>query len=81
MKIKLGNRYRDSVSGWEGTATARYDYMNGCTRIELAAKDKDGAPVSYVFDIEQMVVVDAPPVQRSAPSPTGGPRDNQAVSR
>lgn len=79
--IVLGNRYRDSVSGWEGVATARYEYMNGCVRIELAATDKDGAPKSYVFDQEQVIAVDAPPVERAPKVPSGGPRDNTPVQR
>lgn len=53
--IKLGKRYRDSVSGWEGVATARYEYLNGCVRIELGDHDKDGEPKAFVFDESQIV--------------------------
>jgi hypothetical protein len=80
-EVVLGNRYRDTVSGWEGVATGRFEYMNGCFRICLGGTDKDGQPEDFVFDVEQIVPVDAPAVERSAPSPTGGPRDNRAPSR
>lgn len=78
--LVLGKKYRDAVSGWEGVATAKYEFMNGCTRICLAAS-KDGEPKEYVFDIEQIQPVEAPPVERSRPSPTGGPRDTTPVER
>lgn len=81
LPVELGKKYRDNVSGWEGTATACYLYMNGCIRVELAAKDDKGAPQSYVFDQEQVAEVEAPKVEKKAPSPTGGPRDNAAVPR
>lgn len=78
--VVLGDRYRDRVSGWEGTATARYEYLNGCVRIELSAADKDGKPESFVFDVQQIEPVDEPPVVVKA-GRTGGPRDNRPVPR
>lgn len=78
--VKLGDKYRDKVSGWEGVATARYEYMNGCVRIEISHHDKDGKPESFVFDIQQIEAVKAEPVKvlRRA---TGGPRDSTPVAR
>src|SRR5688572_30213095 len=54
---ELGKLCRDTVSGWEGVATGKFEYMNGCIRWELAAKDKDGMPKSFVFDEQQIVYV------------------------
>ena len=79
--LTLGEKYRDVVSGWEGVLTARYDYMNGCTRVEISGADKDGKPESFVFDVQQVERVDAPPLAVAAPRPTGGPRDNKPVPR
>lgn len=78
--IPLGSKCRDTVSGWEGTATARYEYMNGCVRYEISAHDKDGKPESFVFDEQQIEVIPADPVvtERRA---TGGPRGNGPVAR
>ena len=28
--VKLGEVYKDKVSGFEGTATCRTEYLNGC---------------------------------------------------
>lgn len=74
MKITLGKRYTDSVSGWSGTATARIEYLNGCIRYELSDHDKDGKPEAFVFDEQQIVDGSAQPVTSTATA--GGPRDN-----
>ncbi len=80
VNIVLGNRYRDKVSGWEGIATARYEYMNGCVRYCLDAKDKDGAPTGHVFDVQQIEeVVGA--VVAPDPKPRGGPRTSTPPAR
>jgi len=78
-EVILGQKYRDSVSGWVGVATARYEYMNGCVRIELSGADKDGKPDGYVVDIQQVEEVEGsvPVVRRE----TGGARSNRPVRR
>jgi hypothetical protein len=81
LSVTLGNRYKDSVTGFEGVATACYIYMNGCIRVELMALDKDGVPKAYVFDQEQMLEVKGAPVERKAATPTGGPRGTTPVKR
>lgn len=81
MRIELGTRCSDTVSGWSGVATARYEYMNGCVRYEVAAADKDGKPESFVFDEQQLVQVDEPAVERAAARPTGGDRSSTPVPR
>lgn len=80
MELQLGAKYRDKVSGWEGTATARYEYMNGCVRVEIGGADKDGKPESFVFDIQQIEPVEAPPLD-VVPRKTGGPTDSRPVPR
>lgn len=88
--VELGSKVRDRVSGWEGTATARYEYLNGCERYEVSAHDKDGKPEGFVFDVQQLEVL-APPaaelVRRPEAVPatpqrrTGGPRSSAPVAR
>lgn len=80
-KITLGKKYRDTVSGYTGIATARYEYLNGCIRYELSGADKDGKPEHFVFDEQQIVAVVAPDVERAPARRTGGPRDNTPVPR
>jgi hypothetical protein len=52
MKIQLGKTYTDSITGFEGIATARVEYLTGCTHICLQAKvNKDGViPEGQYFD-------------------------------
>lgn len=79
-RVRLGQRYRDSVSGWEGVATARYEYWNGCIRYELAGQDQDGKPESFAFDEQQLVEAESnKEVQPSARA--GGPRESKPVRR
>lgn len=83
--IELGAQARDLVSGWEGTVTARYEYMNGCERYEVSGHDKDGKPESFVFDAQQVEVV-GPPLRELVRQPepvgrTGGPRGTSPVAR
>lgn len=81
MSLELGKKARDTVSGWEGILTARYEYMNGCVRYEISAKDENGKPEAFAFDEQQIVMVEAPPVEREPARRTGGPRDNTPVKR
>lgn len=89
--IELGAKARDRVSGWEGIATARYEYVNGCERYEVGGHDKDGKPESFVFDVQQLEVTEAPaawsqpapPASESAPpaAKRGGPRGSTPIGR
>lgn len=42
MHFKLGDKIRDRVTGYEGIATVRSDWMNGCTLISIQGKGKEG---------------------------------------
>lgn len=78
-ELQLGSKYKDTVSGWTGTLTAVYFYLNGCVRGSIDAKDKDGQPKGYVFDEEQLQLLAAKP--KATPSKSGGPRDNTPPAR
>lgn len=74
--IKLGKKYRDEITGFEGTATARTDYLYGCVRVSLEGKGNDGEPQEWVFDEQRLVALDG-----SLPEPTatsGGARRKMA---
>ncbi len=85
--IVLGSKVKDVVSGYTGIAVARYDYLNGCERYEVGGADKDGKPESFIFDVQQLELVDAPVITpkrivgRKVVEGTGGPRDNTPVPR
>jgi hypothetical protein len=59
MKIKLGAEYEDKVSGFRGIATARYEFLNKCVRVQLTARqvEEGKKPLDLVFDREQLVKV------------------------
>jgi len=94
--IKLGQKVRDVVTGFEGVADCRMEWMNGCVRISVQPKmrrDKeDGAQFvqdAKVFDEQQLEVLEEKPIklpkhklQESPPRRRpGGGRPTPAVRR
>ena len=73
--IQLGDKARDTVTGFEGICVARTDWISGCARLTLQPPtSKDGKiPDAQTFD-EPMLAL----VKRAAlavgPKKTGGPR-------
>ena len=45
--VKLGEKYRDSITGFEGIATARVTYLYGCVRVALEGTTKPGESVYF----------------------------------
>ncbi len=41
MSVKLGQKVKDSISGFEGIVVGRAEYLYGCVRCQLAGKDAD----------------------------------------
>lgn len=75
MKIALGDKAKDSVTGFEGIAVARTEWLNGCIRVTLQSDslDKEGKPRDgQTFDEPQLVVIKAGKV-KCGPRDTGGP--------
>jgi hypothetical protein len=58
--IELGCRVRDRISGFEGIASGRADYLTGCTQYAVAAKGlHEGKPVAWQwFDELRLEVVE-----------------------
>lgn len=81
--IKLGSRVKDSISGFSGIATGRFEYLYGCVRIGISPETlHDGKPVEYqVFDEAQCIVLDVAP-GKAATAPVdarpAGPRSDPA---
>jgi hypothetical protein len=72
--IKLGYRVRDIITGFEGIATARVEYLNGCVQYCVKPPMKDGKQVeSEYFDHQQLQAVDAGVSAQIAANATGGP--------
>lgn len=73
--VILGERYRDDLTGVEGVATARINFLHGCERVTLEVlNDKDGELKEYTFDAPRLIrVVTQQPVEMKV-AKTGGSR-------
>lgn len=74
--MQLGDRMRSVVSGYEGIAVAKVEFLNGCVRYQLQpGVDKDGKlPDGDWLDVQELVVVESqavslPKPQQPAESP------------
>jgi hypothetical protein len=76
MSIRLGDKARDTITGFEGIAVAKTNWLYGCTRCTLQPThlDKDGKMIgSETFDEPQLELVEAAQQELVAVN-TGGPR-------
>lgn len=76
LTIPLGFTARDRISGIQGTAIARTQWLNGCWRIMIQPRQlKDGRPVdSCSFDYQQVELIEVgqeAPTEK--PKGPGGP--------
>ena len=77
--IKLGDKVRDKISGFEGIASGKSTYLNGCFRIliEPMKLRDDGTTLDSVwFDVQQVEVVEADPGVIEQDALVGGPMSN-----
>jgi hypothetical protein len=77
MKVTLGKKYKDSISGYEGIAIARAIYLYGCVRVLISPTklrdEGDFLPDTW-FDEPQLQSVRSKKVlKKKPPKPTGGP--------
>ncbi len=78
--IKLGQKVRDKITGFEGIATSKAEYLNGCIqfcvrpRIDKEGKCQDGE----YFDVEQLEPLEESINTTSTPS-GGGIRNKPGV--
>lgn len=81
--VKLGTKVKDALTGFEGIAIGRSEYLYGCHQVLIKPQElKDGKPIEGEWVDEQRVVyVDGGGVVFSpaAPSPvssasSGGPQ-------
>lgn len=82
--IELGTKVRDRVSGVQGIAVARTEWLNGCTRVTVQPQElKDGQPVeTTTVDEPQLEVVGRKhPLREGRLLGTGGPKDDRSALR
>ena len=75
IQAVLGNVYRDSITGFTGTAVARTTWLTGCDRITLQPSvDKEGkVPDAITFD-EPLLVLVKENQPKKEQTRRGGPR-------
>jgi hypothetical protein len=56
-RITLGSKVKDTVTGFEGTSTARAEYLDGRVSVQVEAL-RDGKPISEWFPEFRIVVVE-----------------------
>lgn len=70
-QIKLGEKYRDTTTGFEGVAIGKHEYLHGCTRVTLQALS-GGDIKEFSFDAPALVEVETQ--EQITSKRTGGPR-------
>lgn len=78
--VQLGSVVRDRITGFEGIAFGRHEYLTGCNKVTVQPQspDKDGAPRKPEWFDEQTLDVLKPPkggLVDVEESPVGGPFD------
>ncbi len=73
--IKLGEKVKDKISGFEGIACARSEYLNGCKRIliEPTKLKDDGSTIEGVWFDDQQIELIGPGINAET-KPSGGPQ-------
>lgn len=75
--ITLGSKVRCVISGLEGIATARIEYINGCVQYCVKPPVQDGKSVEAEYiDQQQLETVDGGVIERIKRTFTGGPASN-----
>jgi hypothetical protein len=72
----LGDKVKDSITGFAGIATGRFAFLSGCLRIEVTPENlQDGKVVEpHVFDEQRLV-------GRASKTKVGGPLEGPPAFR
>ena len=70
VRINPGDRAKDIISGYEGIAICRTEWIYGCVRVSLQAEEtQEGKPVeAFTFDEAQLKLIKAQAIK----SPNAG---------
>ncbi len=76
-RVKLGQKVKDDISGFQGIAVCRMDWLHGCERIlvQPPINDKGELPKPETFDEPQIVIIDDGVKPEEPPEPRHGDRD------
>lgn len=78
---EMGAKVEDKVTGFQGTVTGAFTFINGCKRYAVEARVKDGEshtkPEELVFDEDRLQGIREAKTEIPK-KPTGGPRPSPA---
>jgi hypothetical protein len=80
-ELKLGERYRDTATGFEGSATSICFYQHGCERVTLKGINKQGEIIDYAFDAPELEHIASQNLVQVIEAKTGGPHDRTPMRR
>ena len=74
MRIKLGDKAKDTITGYTGTVVAVTEWLHGCRRVTIQSNTlHEGKPCDgFSFDEAQVELIKAAAPRE--PVLTGGPR-------
>jgi hypothetical protein len=76
-QIKLGDKVRDRVTGFEGIVTSRTVYLNGCIQYGVKpCKCVNGKPIDAEWIDEKQLILVKLGVVPVAQELTGGPQEH-----
>ena len=73
FKFELGQKVKDTITGFEGVVIAQIKWLNGCVRYHVQSKKRtaEGKPIDDTIDEQQLVSTEKPPKVKK--SDKGGP--------
>jgi hypothetical protein len=82
-QVTLGQRYRDTATGFEGKCVAISFFEHGCERLTLKGMNGQNEIVEYAFDAPEVELITEgkPQPIRAVEAKTGGPHDLTPMRR
>ena len=83
MSKQIGDRMKDTISGFQGIATGMTEYLNGCRQflIKTEKLDKEGKAIEGMWIDEQYLEVTSPAVLPNPFALVAAAREGGADSR
>lgn len=80
-KIKLGDKVKDTITGFIGVAVARIEYINGCIQYNVAAKVGKGNKFPDDISIDQGSLIVIKPKDKPKKKKRKGPGGPSVVGK
>jgi hypothetical protein len=73
--INLGDKVKESVTGFSGTVTGIADYLTGCSQacVQPGTDEKGAWQEARWFDVDRLATIEARAVTHTVSTARGGP--------